>query len=182
MAITDPLIPSASSDLFAIFDAETSLQLFQSARTIKATINNDSKFMVHPRESGASQIDHKIDLPINMQVAIIAESANYRNLYTELDRAKTDATQLIVQTKTATHENMYIESIPREEDPAYFNTITMIIRITQALIFNPVVTGLDTANVAFPNDSSTVNRGQQAGVEATEDQSNQSSILFGIFN
>jgi len=182
MTILDGLIPSSSEDVMAIIDADSGEQVFAGARPLKASIEESSKLMVHPREDGSTQIDHKIDLPIAIQVSVILESETYRDVYADLRQAKIEGRQLTVQTKTFTHENMFIEAIPREEDPKYFSTITMVIRMVQAFIFETDIQSLPPSNVADGADSDTTGRGQISGQEANDSQDNTGSTLFRIFN
>ena len=181
MSILDGLIPTSSEDVTAIIDSETGEQMFAGARPMKISVDETSKLMVHPREDGSTQIDHKIDLPINIQIPMILESESYRDVYAEFRDAKINGTELTIQTKTFTHENMFIEAIPREEDPKYFSTITMVIRLTQALIFNTEISELSVSNVSDPSDSSTVGRGQVNGTNSSDSEGTALSRLLGGF-
>lgn len=176
MAILDARIPSASEDVVAIINAETNNQMFGGGRPMKASINDSSKFMAHPRENGSSQIDHKIDLPITISMPMIMRSDQYRETYNEMRQAKIAGTRLIVQTKTFTYENMFIESIPHEEDPALFDTITVIMNFTQAIIATTRIETLPPAAVANQNDSDSVQRGQVSGSETS------GSVLSRVFS
>lgn len=162
MAILDRQTLPASADLLAILDADTGNQLFSGARPLKATVLEDAQMMVHPREDGSTQIDHKIDLPISIQISVVMEPDNYAGIYAELRDAKIEGRQLTVQTKTYTHPNMFIKSIPREEDPRYADTITMVITLIEQII--PGSPGgqvtLLPAAVTNAQDADTVGRGQ----------------------
>ena len=182
MSILNPETPSASSDLVALLNADTGMQMFAGARPLKVTVNNTSKFMAHPTESAVSVVDHKVDLPISIQIPVILRPEDYRNVYSELNEAKRLATRITVQTKTATHDNMFLEAIPREEDTKYFDTITMVIQLVQNLIAETTITTLPAPAVRNAADASTIDRGQQSATPANDAQNNQGSLLYRTFN
>ena len=176
MAILDPQTPSAAQDLVAIFDAQSGRQLFEGGRPMSLAVGESSKLMAHPREDGSSQIDHKIDLPVTISIPMIMRAEDYRRTYNELRQARIAGTRLTVQTKTFTHTDMFLESIPREEDPSRFDTISVIVNLVQAQIAQTRIQTLPPAAVANPPDSSTVDRGQVSG------QERGGSILAQVFN
>lgn len=178
MAILNPRTASASADVVSVMDAETGRQMFSGARPLKASVSPTSKYMSHPGENGIAYVDHKIDLPVSIQLPVVMVANQYRDTYNELNEAKTSGTQLTVQTRTATYENMAIEAIPFEEDPEHFDTITMIIQLVEIIPAFTVVQTLPPQSVRNPVDASTVDRGQQEGSSPTDQQGSVASRIF----
>ena len=82
---------------------------------------------------------------------------------------------LTIQTKTDTYANLYLQDIPHEEDPALFDTITMILQFIETQIATVQVLALPPAAVANPADTSTSERGEQTTTVA----GSRGSALFG---
>ena len=176
MAILDALIPSASGDIVAIIEADTGNQLFQTARPMKVTVSESARMLAHPIESGGNIVDHRIILPIGLSVSLILESASYRSAYQEIRQIFRDSIRLLVRTKTDTYFNLYLQDIPHEEDPALFDTITIVLQFIETRIATIRIQALPATSVLSANDSSTVDRGQQTGTDA----GNEGSILLGL--
>ena len=140
------------------------------------TVNEVSKLMAHPREDGSSAIDHKVDLPISITIPMIMRADEYRETYGALRQAKIAGTRLTVQTKSFTHTDMFLESIPREEVTEKFDTITVIVNLIQAILARTQVETLPPSAVANAPDASAVERGQVAG------RNSDGSILAQVFN
>lgn len=171
MAILNALIPSASGDIVSIIEADTGNQVFQGARPMKVTVSESARLLAHPIESGGSVVDHRIILPISLSVSMILESRTYRATYQEIRQLFRDSIRLSVQTKTDTYFNLYLQDIPHEEDPALFDTITIVLQFIETRIATVQVVALSPAAVLSANDSSTVDRGQQTGTDAGSNES-----------
>ena len=178
---TSKVISLFSQDIVEIVD-DNGNNIFDGATIMRISINDSADFMRQPRENGASQVDHKIDLPIEAKVTLIiggelksplpssiedfqnielfGSSLSYTDVYSKIQKAKIEATRLRLQTKAATYENLYIESIPHEEDPRKFSVITMILGLKQALIFSATAQELTEEKTIDPKDADIVNRGQ----------------------
>jgi len=178
MALFNALIPSASQDVVSVFDANDGRQVFANARPIKVTVAESAKLMAHPLEDGSNIVDHRIILPVGLSISFILRAENYRETYQEIRRIFRQSVRLTVQTKTDTYTNLYLQDMPHEEDPALFDTVTMILQFIESQIAIVQVLALPPAAVANPPDTSTVDRGQQT----TTDAGNQGSTLFRIFN
>lgn len=154
--IIDTLLPSFAFDSVAIFN-QSYEQILRGARPIKAVVKEQAKVMEHPIETGAVITDHRVVLPVEIELTMIVPSESYQDTYKAIRSYYLNGTLLVIQTKTAIYENQLISSIPHEETPEQYNAITLTINLRQALFVNPS-TGLFPAN---PSDSGTVDRGQQ---------------------
>lgn len=167
-------------DVVGIYD-DNFTQLFETARTIKASIKEDSKLMEHPVETGATITDFSIILPVEIELSLIAAGVDvYRAVYGQIRRAFTARTILTVQTWTGLYQNMLIQAMPHEEDPALSDAIAIGLKLKEVQIIEAQYTQLSARQVRRPANASTVNRGQQQPQQATAARS--SSVLFGIFN
>jgi hypothetical protein len=195
MAIIDALIPSASADIVAIFPEAQEIdvfglvtvpgfipiQVFEDARPMRVQVSEPSKFMVHPLESGAQVTDHRIILPIEITITFILRPENYRNTYLLMRQAYLSAFRFSVQTKTNTYTGMYISDLPHEEDPAFFDTVTMVVQFREVQFFQAQLQLLSDFNVINPIDASTILRGEQLPTSSSASQDDQGSVLFEAF-
>ena len=156
ITLIDTLLPSFATDTVAVFDQEYN-QLFRDARGIKAEVKEQAKVMEHPIESGAVITDHRIILPVEIELSVILLPASYQDTYKAIRSYYLNGTLLVIQTRTAIYENMLIQGIPHDETPEQYDVISLTISLRQALFVIPA------GNIAplNPEDSNTVDRGQQ---------------------
>lgn len=195
MAIINALIPSASADVVAIFPEASTIripgapsifdipgfipvQVFADARPMRAQISEPSRYMAHPLEDGAQVTDHRIILPTEISISFILRPESYRVTYQLIKQAYLAAVRFAVQTKTDTYTGMYISDIPHEEDPALFDTVTMIIQFREVQFFAAQIQALSGSDVLDALDGSTVDRGEQSATGAGADPG---STLFRVF-
>src|ERR1700761_9421556 len=133
MPLNNTNIPSASSDVVGVFDANFN-QLFPLGRPIKARVHPFSRLMDHPVETGFITTDHRIVLPTEISLILVLTSAQYRSVYQQINQIFVSAPILSVQTKATTYQNMIIQEIPHEEDPSMFDSIEMEVKLRQAQI------------------------------------------------
>jgi hypothetical protein len=159
--IINTLLPSASVDTVAIFD-QNYHELFSQAKSIKAVVKEQSKLMEHPIETGAIITDHRIVLPIEIDLSMILASSDYQDVYKSIRQYFFDATLLIVQTRAAIYKNQIISALPHEEDPTMYDALTIALSLKQVLY----VSAQYTNTPKYANNSSTIDRGQQQGTPA----------------
>lgn len=165
MALLDALIPTFTADVVSVLDGIGGQPVFRNARPIKAILSEPAKLMTHPLESGANIVDHRVILPISASVSFIVEAENYRDTYQEIRTASRESTRLSLQTKTDTYRNLYLQDIPHEEDPAFFDTITIVLELVEALIANVQIQELPQTEVSDAQDASSVDRGEVTGTD-----------------
>lgn len=166
------LLPNYASDEVAIFTPDFT-QLFRDARAIKAVVKEQSKVMEHPIETGGIITDHRIVLPVEIDLSLILASTDYIGIYSQIRQYYLNATLLTIQTKVGVYPNQLIQSLPHEEDPAMYDAITLALSLKQ-IVF---VTAQYGVAPRYPSNSNTVNRGTQQATTATpQDYSTMESI------
>lgn len=160
-----------NTDTVAVFSQNYD-QVFRNARPIKAVIKESSKVMEHPIETGAVVTDHRIVLPVEIQLSMILTPATYRQTYDEVRQLYLNGTLLIVQTRSGTYQNQLIQEMPHEEDTTIYNTITLALSLKEV----QMVTAQFTTTPQKPKNSSTIDRGTQ---NTTPVRKQSSLYLFG---
>jgi hypothetical protein len=155
-SILDTLIPQFASDSVAVYSQDFT-QVFPRARAIKAVVKEEAKVMEHPVESGAIITDHRIILPIEIELSMILQSADYQDTYRAIKQFYLNATLLVVQTKSGVYTNQLIASMPHEEDPEQYDALVLALKLKQVQI----VTEQFKLTPKAPANRSTVNRGTQ---------------------
>lgn len=166
-------IPNFAIDVVAVFDQDYT-QLFQNARPIKAIVKEDSKVMEHPLETGATIIDHRIIQPIEIEMSLILNRDDYQDAYQTIKQLFLNATLLIVQTRSATYTNQLIQSMPHDEDPEFYNTLLLTLKLKEVQF----VTSKTEPVPKNKNNISTVNRGNIEPTSATSSQEASGSFIF----
>lgn len=182
MAITNANIPSATSDLVAIINADTFEQEFITARPLKVSSNSSIQYMQNPIETGGVITDHKIDLPDVVSIACIVTGFNYRDLASQVSSLAKASTQFTVQTKSMTYTNMVIEEFPIEEEPEKFDSITITLNFREIQFDSAQIQTLTPASVTNPADASTVDRGEQSGSDSEGSLASQAARAIGVIN
>lgn len=150
--------PGSPVDINAIFDAATLKQVFYNARPMKATIREPSKIMEHPAENGIVIADHRITMPVEIEIPMMVNSQYYRAVYKDIKKAFSSGDKFIVQTRVESYRNMVISDIPHEETPDIYDSILIGLRFKQILYAEP--TG--TFSPVNPSYQDTVSTGLQA--------------------
>jgi hypothetical protein len=171
--IIDTLLPSFAFDNVAVFTQEFE-QLFKDARSVKATIKEQSKVMEHPLENGAVITDHRIVLPVEIELSLILKPSSYQDTYKAIRSYYLNGTLLVIQTRTGIYENQIIQAIPHEETPEQYDAVALNLSLREALFVTP------DGNIApeAPQDTTTVDRGQQGISNAN---ATQIALAIAIF-
>jgi hypothetical protein len=186
----DSAIASPSVDVVGIYDQNFN-QLFSGVRPIKAKVNPEAKLMEHPIETGATITDHRVFLPIEIELNCVFTAVTYMQDYQSVVAAFNSDDTLIVQTRTDTYKNMVIKSIPHEESPDLGDTISMILSLRQVTIVSSQSSAVSsTTKPASAVNRATVKTGAQQGTPATTTQTNTlqsgsgagGSTLYGWFH
>lgn len=154
--IINTLLPSAAVDQVAIFDDKYN-QLFQQAKSIKVVVKENSKLMEHPIETGAIITDHRIIMPIEIDMSLILASSDYSDVYKAIKQYYLNATQLIIQTRSDIYANQLIEALPHEEDPNMYDSLTIALSLKQVVIVSTQYAPVPK----YPSFTNTQNRGIQ---------------------
>jgi hypothetical protein len=126
----DSILPSYAVDYVAVFDQNYN-QVFTKARAIKATIKEQAKVMEHPVESGIIITDHRIILPVEVELSLILQAPDYEDVYKTIRSYYLNGTLLVVQTRSGIYNNQIISSMPHEEDPTIYDALTVSLNLKQ---------------------------------------------------
>lgn len=144
--------------LVGIF-TEDFTQVFIDAKPMVADARPRSQLMDQPIEIGTLVTDHAIFLPTEIELSLFLTAASIKNTYSQIVQLYQNRTYLLVQLKTAVYENFIISELPHREEPDYFTTVIMALRLRQVLQAGSQV----TINPANPTNQNTISRGQQQG-------------------
>ncbi len=183
MPLLDTLVPTKSADVVAVLNQETFEQLFPDARPYKVVVNPTSKIMEHPLETGATITDHRVIMPLEIELSVFLTSRgnvqDYRSVYAQLNQAYQKADLLTIQTRTSSYRNMIIYEIPHSEDAEMFDAVAVAVKLREAKYVEPQYATLKPENVADKKQSSTVAKGEQQNPEVTSAEQ-RGSILVRV--
>lgn len=166
---------SGAQDVTAVLDSGFN-QVFAGARPIKATILRASRAMEHPLETGASVTDHRIILPVNIELSMLLTTDTYATVYQQIRDLFTRGELLTVQTRVDSFPSMLIEKMPHDETPEMQDGVALALSLKEAKFVQPQ---FSTIKVEKPKDSTTVKRGQQQPTESPPER--KGSILSEFF-
>lgn len=152
------------AEVIAILN-ENGEQLFSNAVNIGVSVAPSKTFARHSIENKQVVIDDQFDNPTSLSMRMILDPSDYVDVYKEIKAAYTSVTNFTIQTKVDLYENMYLESLPHEEDPSMFNTIAMTLEFTEQLITASDDEILTTNNTSNASDADTVDSGQKSNTD-----------------
>lgn len=170
--VINTLLPTYATDTVAVFDQNYN-QLFRDARAIKAVVKEQSKVMEHPVESGAIITDHRIILPIEIDLSLILASIDYQDVYSSIKQYYLNAALLIVQTRSGIYTNQLIAALPHEEDPTMYDALTIALSLKEVIMVTA-----QYATPKHPSSQNTTNRGTQQPTPATPSQTTTAQNIF----
>lgn len=171
-------IPTGAQDVVAVLNSKFQ-QVFEKARAIKATVGRSSKAMEHPLETGATVTDHRVVLPVTVELSVLLTSKDYRTTYQQIRDLFIKGELLTVQTRVDSFTSMLIEKMPHEETPEMFDGVAVALSLKEALFVQPQ---FSTLKVEKPKNSTRVKQGQKQPAETPAgEKTRRSSILGGVF-
>lgn len=172
---------NAAVDVVGVFDSEFR-QLFSLARPLKGMVREEAKVMEHPVESGSSVADHRVILPVEMELTLMLAGEEYRDTYSAIKDAYLNTELLTVQTKTGSYSDMIIAGMPHEEVGEIFDAVPLYLQLKEVKLVTAQFQALPPAAVKKKSDASTVKRGEQTAKPEPVggDGKRKSSILYGI--
>lgn len=171
--------PTYAYDVVGVFDGNFN-QLFRDARSIKASIKETAKVMMHPVESGSTYGDHKVIMPTEIDLSVVLLPASYINTYQQIRNVFKGSSSVIIRTTVGFYLDMFLDGVPHEENPEHFDTITMALKFKHIIIATAAkTTAVSTQNGG--NKSGKAASGTEASnaTEKTQKSSAAYSILFG---
>jgi hypothetical protein len=165
--------PFFQTDNVAVF-TQGYRQIFRAARILKAVVKEQAKIMEHPVETGIVITDHRVIQPVEIELSLILNSRDYKDVYATIRQYYLAGTLLVVQTRAGVYENQIIESLPHEEDPTIYDALTVALSLKE-VIFVTAQYGVVPKN---PRNSTTQKRGTQQGTPASS--GSYASALTGL--
>ncbi|WP_197328957.1 MULTISPECIES: phage baseplate protein [Ralstonia solanacearum species complex] len=173
----DGFTSTAAVDVVGVFDSGFR-QCFTEARPMKASVKEPSKAMEHPVESGATITDHRIILPVEIELTMLLASSAYRDIYRQIREMFRKGDILTVQTKAGSYSNMLIAEMPHDENPDAFGTLMLTLKLKEVLIVTARYDKLPPGKVKNKTHASTVQRGEQSGKPTKKKSSTLHDIFF----
>ncbi len=159
------LLPSFAVDTVAVFTQDFT-QIFRNARALKAVVKEQAKVMEHPVESGIVITDHRIILPIEVELSLLLTKDDYKDVYQTIRGYYLQGTILVVQTRSGVYQNMLIQGLPHEENPDMYNALALALTLKQVIFAKPKYGVVPK----YPKNSTQKPLGVQAEKPATESQ------------
>lgn len=157
MAVQLPEPAQTNTDVVGVFDQNFN-QVFKDARPIKVVVKPLSKAMQQPLENGATVIDHRIILPLEIELSLVVQADNVQDVYRSIFQYWTNATILNIHTRSGVYQNQFITEMPHEESPDQIDTLIIAVKFAQAKFANTQVSNIPI-QPSKPANSSTVDRG-----------------------
>lgn len=133
MSFTDLIFPVTGGDAVAVFDANFN-QVFSDARPMRCDVYERSRMLEHPIETGQVITDYSVILPIEIEMQMLVESANYRDMYQQILNLYQTKQYLTVQTRANSYASMVIAEMPHVERPDIYDALPITLRFKQIFV------------------------------------------------
>lgn len=150
-------------DVVGIFDSDGN-QKFITARSMRLQTTRVAKMPMHPLETGASAVDHRVIMPIEAQLLVTLQAKDYRNGYSQIQASFNNGDLLAVHCKANTFPNMVIAELPHEESPDMFDAVQIAVRLVETIFFKTQAQAITKASKS--RSASTTRRGEQSPRES----------------
>lgn len=127
-------------------------ELLSTASIISCSVNDSSKLMEHPIESGAVIADYKVFNPVTASVVVALSATGYESEFAEIYTSYKNCEYITLQTKTQVYSNLQILSLPHEATFKNISRPTITINLKEALVVEAEFTqGSNLKNPANTN-------------------------------
>lgn len=198
MTLISSVAPTFAQDVVAIFPGTRSIQIpgtpdflevpgfvpvqvFSGARPVSVRVLETSEFPSHPLEQGSVITDHKIVRPTELSLTLVLDPETYKQTYALIKIAYLIGVRFTIQTKADLYGNMFIQSIPHEEEPDQFDTITMVLNFKEVQYFASDIQTISETEATDTKDQSTIAKGSQQPTAASASQSSSGSTLYKLY-
>lgn len=145
-------------------------QIFETVGILGLSAASSVAYPQHTLENGVAMSDHVIRLQDRVSLRCVLNPDDYIEVYQQIKKLFRENTAFIIQTKTDTYSNLYIENLPHEEDAK--NTVSLNLDFVEQMFQSPVVDTLPESEVENPADSDT----KQAGNKQAQDVDNKTYL------
>ncbi|WP_238759154.1 phage baseplate protein [Klebsiella oxytoca] len=156
------------TEVYGIYSDKFTLR-FEKMKLLKASVMRESKLMEHPLEDGSTITDHRILLPVEIDLPVLLPAGDYQSLYREINKAWIGAELFTIHTRAGIFKSMAFAAMPHDESSEQLDVIPMVLRFKEVRLVTTQYQALSARKVARPRDQSTVNRGEQTGIVKKND-------------
>lgn len=142
-------------------------QLVPLARPMKVEVTRAAKLFEHPIETGASVVDHRVIVPIEIELPLILTGPDGRETYGRIIEVSKQNETVVVQTRAETFRSMAVESVTHEETPEAIDAFAVVVKFREVIFVDTQFQALPPAAVSKPASASAARRGQQSGKPET---------------
>lgn len=164
----------------ALIDSD-GYDIIANAAVIKVTGSPTAEYPSHNMEDGTSISDHSYFNPYEGSIALICDNESHGVLET----AFKSRMKLSVQSKTGTRENVYITSLPTDEDSSQPDKIRVIVNLKEQRFDTVEIKKLPAKKVKKASNQSTAKRGKinkdTSQQSTSESQKTKSSVALQAF-
>lgn len=163
-------LTGAFTSPITIIDHDSFGFLFISAHPMRVDVVDESVATKFTVENGETRSDHVVKKPIEINIQFMLVDLFARNQFENIRSAKEANTLVTIQTKMSTYTRFLIESITHTESANIAQGAVVDVRFTEWREVAPEYGELQQQSVSQKSQSSTVERGKQAGKEAVPQQ------------
>jgi hypothetical protein len=141
-------------------------QIFETVGVLSLSAASSKVYPQHTLENGVAITDHEFDLQDRVTLRCVLSPDDYVDVYQRIKKAFRQSVAFIIQTKVETYSNLYIETLPHEEDAK--NTVLLSLDFVQQRFQSVRIDTLPSSSVANQADSDSQNAGNKRPSDTRE--------------
>lgn len=182
---------------FSVYDKKDQ-EVLGGFSVMSYSVNEDSQFIEHPIETGATIADHHVFNPIEIDCRVAmppkgfiltdislvdivyGRAETFENTYNQLVELYKTSSPLKIKTEANVYTNMYITAMPTDLDVNTADRQIFNITFKEAITVQPQYIKFPVNKVKNPANSSYVKTGEV--LPQSVNQEAESSVLYRLFN
>ena len=148
----------------AIYEQKNNNEVFQNVKYLDGSVSDDLKVMEHPKEDGATIVDHVVDDPKTAAIRLIIADDDVESLNEILNYYK-DRTPLTIKIKNEIYSNFIISAKPLKADVEHYDKTVYDLSFKEVMVAKTVYVKMSVPQVKNKTNASKIKTGQKQGIK-----------------
>lgn len=147
----------------AIYEQENNSEVFLKVQYLEGSVSDDIKVMEHPKEDGATVVDHVVDDPKTANIRLLVYDNDTESMNEILNYFK-NRTKLTLKIKNEIYSNFIISAKPLKADVEHYDKTVYDLTFKEVMEAKTVYVKMSVPKVKKKTNASKVKTGQKQGI------------------
>lgn len=147
----------------AIYEQKSNNEVFLKVQYLEGSVSDDIKVMEHPKEDGATVVDHVVDDPKTANIRLLVYDNDTESMNEILNYFK-NRTKLTLKIKNEIYSNFIISAKPLKADVEHYDKTVYDLTFKEVMEAKTVYVKMSVPKVKKKTNASKVKTGQKQGI------------------